>query len=246
MQPYHFETFGPKHLLYLAGTLVVWVVVLRFGRGAEQRVRRRAAWGLVALSLGQELTWDVVGISRGIYDVAEHLPLHLCSLALLVGSYAVVTRRQLAFETAYFWAVVAATQALLTPDPGRWAMGEWDAFWNFLSHGAIILNVLWLVFVEGMRLRPRAWLRTFGLTNAVAVVIGVFDWATGFNYFYLRWKPGGDSPFLVGDWPWYIVGLELLALVFFFLAHLGLRLAGTPHEPRAVVDHLALPEGSAG
>ena len=41
---------------------------------------------------------------------------------------------------------------------------------------------------------------------------------------YLAEKPMVDNPFLIGEWPWYIVGLELVliftSLLFTFHLHL--------------------------
>ncbi|MDC0234845.1 YwaF family protein [Candidatus Marinimicrobia bacterium] len=48
---------------------------------------------------------------------------------------------------AYFWGLVGALQGILTPDPARWPYGDISIFWNFLSHGIVILNVVWLILV---------------------------------------------------------------------------------------------------
>ena len=37
---------------------------------------------------------------------------------------------------------------------------------------------------------------------------------------YLCTKPGVASPFLVGDWPWYLLGLEVVALLLMAIASL--------------------------
>jgi hypothetical integral membrane protein (TIGR02206 family) len=242
VQDYEFVTFGARHLLYLAGAFAAIWGVLAYGRRAGAAAQRKVAASLAALSVGQELVADVLAGAAGVWTAAEHLPLHLCSFALFVSAYAVVTRRRLAFELAYFWGTIAATQALLTPDPTRWRQGEVDAFFNFFSHGIIVLNVAWLVLVDGMRPRPGAWLRAFALTNAAAAAAGAFDWATGFNYFFLCRKPGGESPLLIGDWPYYLLVLEALALAFFFLAQQAARLAG--ERPRAELVQRPAPEGS--
>ena len=218
MQGYPFDTFGPKHLLYLGGIAVVCIVVLLLGlRHLTPQQRRQVVVALAILSVGQELLDDLIRLSRGGWTVAEDLPLHLCSLGMLVSAWALVTKRQLVFEVAYFWGLAAASQALLTPDNSRWRQGELDVFWNFLSHGIVILNVLWLVFVEGMRCRPGSWWRVFLITNVALIPIGIINLAIGANYFFICRKPGGSSPFLVGEWPWYILGFEVLALAFFWV-----------------------------
>ncbi len=228
---YELATFGPKHLGYMAATGLWFAVVLALGLFTKNPdTRRRIVWSLVLLSLGQEVIYDAISLNAGAWMAARDLPLHLCSMAMLISAYALATRQQLAFEVAYFWGIVAASQAMLTPDTTRWRLGELDAAWNFLSHGVIILNVGWLIVVEGMRLRRGSWLRVFWVTNAVAAVVGVINWMSGWNYFFLREKPGGDSPFLVGDWPYYLLVLEALALVFFSLFEIPLKEKKAPGD----------------
>lgn len=218
---YPFQAYGPKHWSYLLVLAVVWLVVVWVGRARLGPVgRRRAVLVLAVISLGQELADDLLRVSRGVWELQEALPLHLCSLAMLVGVWALLTRRQLVFEMAYYWGFAAASQAILTPDNSRWQMGELDVSWNFLSHGLVILNVLWLVFVEGMRCRQGSWWRAFLITNLALIPIAVINLAIGANYFFICRKPGGSSPFLVGEWPWYILGFELLAVLFFWLLSL--------------------------
>jgi hypothetical integral membrane protein (TIGR02206 family) len=218
MAGYPFDTFGAKHLLYLAGVALVCVVVLFIGvRYLTPGQRRVAAVTLAVFGLGQELTDDLVRTFYGVWEVQTALPLHLCSLGMLVSVWALLTRRQLIFEVAYYWGFAAATQALLTPDNSRWRLAEFDVLWNFLSHGAIILNVSWLLLVDRMRCREWSWLRVFLLTNLMLVPIGLINLALGANYFFICRKPGGVSPFLMGEWPWYILGFEVFGFLFFLI-----------------------------
>jgi hypothetical integral membrane protein (TIGR02206 family) len=215
-----FITFGPTHLAYLAGTALVWVLVLWWGKsalGPEQA--KRVAIYLAVFSVGQELADDLIRTFHGVWVVQEALPLHLCSLAMLMSAFALATKRQRAFEVAYYWGLAAASQALITPDHTRWTLGRLDVFWNFMSHGLVILNVLWLIVVDGMRCRRRSWLVTFGITNLMLIPIGLINLAIGSNYFFICRKPGGESPFLVGEWPFYLIWFELLCLVFFWLIY---------------------------
>jgi len=224
---YPFDTFGPEHLIYLAGLAVVWVVVLLIGtRYLDAKHRRVVAVGLVIFSLGQESVYDLLKAYHGVWTADTALPLHLCALGMLVSCWALITRRQLVFEVAYFWALAASTQALLTPDNTRWSLGELDVFWNFLSHGVVVLNVLYLVVVVGMRCRPGSWLKVFLITNLVTVPIALINLVLDANYFFICRKPGGISPFLIGDWPWYVLWFEFLGLVFFWLLYLPMGWAG--------------------
>ncbi|MFN4808824.1 MAG: hypothetical protein ACK5F9_03220, partial [Bacteroidota bacterium] len=47
------------------------------------------------------------------------------------------------------------------------------------------------------------------------VAIGIFNWTTDSNYMYLSAPPIVDNPLIIGDWPWYILVFEALALAHF-------------------------------
>jgi uncharacterized membrane protein YwaF len=55
------------------------------------------------------------------------------------------------------------------------------------------------------------------ITQIAALVIGSFNWAFGSNYMYLSSPPIVNNPLIIGDWPWYILVFEGLALAHFFL-----------------------------
>jgi len=238
MTGYPFDTFGPKHLLYLAGVALACFLVPHLGRRhLGPAGRRRVVLFLAVFSLSQELADDLLRAFQGIWSLDTDLPLHLCSLGMLVSVWALLGKRQLVFEVAYFWALAGCTQAMLTPDNTRWRLGEVDVLWNFLSHGVIVVNVLWLVFVDGMRCRRGSWFKVFLLTNLVAVPVAFANLLLGANYFFICRKPGGASPFLLGDWPWYVLWFEVLALAFFGLLYVPMGLAArrVPGQPSDAV-----------
>ncbi len=221
MPGHPFDTFGLQHLAYISGTVLAWLVLLYIGlRHMSPGQQRKFAIGLAIFSLAQELADDLLRVYHGVWAPETALPFHLCSLGMLVSVWALLSRRQLVFEVAYFWVLAAASQAILTPDNTRWRLGELDVFWNFLSHGVIILNVLWLVFVERMRCRRWSWLKVFAITNLTVIPISLINLGLRSNYFFICWKPGGESPFLIGEWPWYILWFEVLGFCFFLLAYL--------------------------
>ena len=113
MEAYPFDPYGIKHLLYLGGVALITVGILWAGRSnPDPRFRRRVVLILIIFTLGQELLDDLLRVMDGAWVVQEHLPLHLCSLAMFVGVYALATKGQLAFEIAYYWSLAAVSQAL--------------------------------------------------------------------------------------------------------------------------------------
>ena len=75
-----------------------------------------------------------------------------------------------------------------------------------------------IIVVDGMVTTRGAILRTMLFVNLMGIPVATVNWLIGSNYMYLCTKPGVDSPFLVGDWPWYLLGLEVVALLLMAIA----------------------------
>ena len=223
MSPTDFPTFGFKHNTYIIGCLVIWLGLPFIGKNYLNPFQRIiVAIFLAGLTIFQEVLFDIFQIYIDDFFLGDDLSLHMCGFSLFLTSYALWKKSQAAFELAYFWGLAGALQAILTPDPTRWPYGDISIFWNFLSHGIIILNVVWLVWVDGMRCRKGSFLNAFLITNGVMFIMGYVNMilGKGANYWFLCAKPGGDSPFLIGEWPYYLFTFELVAFSMMGLTYL--------------------------
>ena len=225
----NFETFGLEHNLYLIGTFTIWFLVLFTGKvilNLEQR--RFFVLLLIFITISQELIDDILRWNVGIWDVAEDLPLHMCGISFFTSTYALYSKNQTAFELSYFWGLAGAFQAIITPDPTRFVM-DVSLFWNFLSHGLIILNVLWMIVIDNMRCRVGSYLNAVIITNGILFIISIVNSILGGNYWFICEKPGGESPFIMGEWPLYIIGFQIsgiLLLGLFYIPMIILRKKG--------------------
>jgi len=70
------------------------------------------------------------------------------------------------------------------------------------------------------RPRPKSWIWMFGYTQIVAIGVGIVNYVVGANYMYLSEKPIVENPFLIGDWPYYILVLEGVAVLHFWVFYL--------------------------
>ncbi len=198
-----FPTFGKEHLIYMFACLAIWLVLPYFGKHYLTPSKRHVvAITLIVITLFQEAIFDVFQLYIDDFDIADDLSLHMCGLSLFLTSFALWKKSQAAFELAYFWGLAGA--------------------WNFLSHGIIILNVIWLIWVDGMRCRKGSLLNTVIITNGVVFVIGVVNklLGNGANYWFVCAKPGGDSPFLIGEWPYYLVTFHLAGILMMAIIYL--------------------------
>ena len=223
MNNYYFKTFGFEHGIYLIVILLLWISIPSFGKKyLNSQQRNTVALSLISISLVQEIMHYFYKMHLGLFTFAQDISLHMCGFSLFLSCYALYNKNQTAFELAFFWGLGGAFQAILTPDPTRFHFAYISTFWSFLAHGIIILNVLWLIFVDGMRCRTYSLLNTAIVTNATVFIVGIINTCigNGANYWFICEKPSGNSPFLVGEWPYYLftfqlVGFTVMAIIYF-------------------------------
>ena len=158
-------------------------------------------------------------IYKGIWTPQDSLPFHLCRLMLINTIILLYTRNQIAFELLLFIGMVGGFHSLMTPEltHGSDLILLID---YFLVHGSLIAAPLYCIFVLGMRPRKMSWLKSFYYLQFLVVLVAVIDYVLGANYMYLAVKPEVNNPFLIGDWPYYIIGLEVATLFHAFLVNI--------------------------
>ena len=63
--------------------------------------------------------------------------------------------------------------------------------------------------------------------------VGLINWITDANYMYICEKPIVQSPFLIGEWPWYILSLEVIGLLMMLIAAIPMRLVNNAKNFKA-------------
>tara|TARA_B100001057_G_scaffold459456_1_gene509619 strand:- start:7152 stop:7844 length:693 start_codon:yes stop_codon:yes gene_type:complete len=158
-------------------------------------------------------------VYKGIWTPQDSLPFHLCRLMLFNTIILLFTRNQIAFELLLFIGMVGGFHSLMTPEltHGSDLVLLID---YFLVHGGLVAAPLYCIFVLGMRPRKMAWLKSFFYLQFFVFIVAIIDYVLGANYMYLAVKPVVNNPFLIGDWPYYIIGLELATLLHAFLVYI--------------------------
>ena len=221
------EQWSDEHIASLVAAAVAVVLLVAGARllaGAwAVRVGRVLAVALLGAYCCEQLTYAL----RGEWTVEVNLPLHLTDAVTLV-SVAALWRPDSALlvELAYFWALSASLQAVLTPDLG-WPYPDVLFFTYFVTHAGAVAAACLLVFGSRRTPRPDAVRRVYALTAAFAALAALGTLLTGGNYMFLRRKPGHGSLLdLMGPWPVYILVAAAVALVMFLaLAALARRVS---------------------
>ena len=213
LQASGFVPYGPDHRGVLLGTALATVGLLIVGPRLRTTDDRWARRGVALLLLGNEAVAWLIAASQGVVRV----PLQLCDLALFLSVWALLSLKRFPAEVAYFWGLAGSLQAVVTPDlqepfPTYW----WVKF--FVGHCGIVLGVIYLAVTGRVQPTLRSIWRVWVLTLLYAAGVGFVNWRFGANFGYLAHKPAHPSlldPF--GPWPFYIVGMAVVALLSFYL-----------------------------
>lgn len=219
MQSVEFQTFGTPHLVVLALTLALPVVLVAVSRkSARDTLAVSLAKGIATVLLVNEVVHWAYRIEQSGFMgfVQDHMPLHACGVSVLVTAVTLLTRNQRTYEIAYFWGLVAATNAVITPSAHELSFPGYRFFQYFTAHSGIVVGVLFATLGLGMRPTLGGLFRAFGWLNAYALLIAVVNLLLGTNYLYLCAPPTATvTPFFFAPWPWYIAVIEVIALAMF-------------------------------
>jgi len=215
-----FHPFSREHLITVAigfvlvGTLLYLAKTESRSRDMIRKILILWCFCSLPLSLLAWTLWD------GPKGLDNFLPLHLCDIATLTAGFALLTKRPLLAAMTYFWGIAATTQALLTP---AISMGfpHFPYVMFFVQHFAIVAVAFYLPFIDGWRpQRPiwRAMLEIFGWSVAYHAGALLVNSLLGTNFGFASRPP--DNPSLIdhlGPWPWYMLWMQMIALVLFYL-----------------------------
>jgi len=194
---------------------VAGLIIVRTGATGTDEVQRRLRWLMAAIFLFWEVEWQVWFIVTDQWSAARQLPLHMCSIMIWVGVYALLTKDARTYPFLYFFGIGASLQAVLTPD-ATFDFPHVRFLNTMLSHGLLVVVGFWVLVVE--RYRP-TW-RDVGVCMLVLNVYALFIYPVDLwidaNYLYVVDKPATASLLdFFPDWPWYLLLLEGLAAVLF-------------------------------
>jgi hypothetical integral membrane protein (TIGR02206 family) len=215
-----FVLFGPEHLLALGLIFLANIIVVFLGRRSGEKGRKIIRWFLAIILLVDEALWHLWNATTGQWSIQTTLPFHLCSVFVFLSAYMLISRNYGIYEFAYFLGIAGATQALLTPDAGKYGFPHFRAFQVMISHGTIVTAAVYMTLVEGFRPTWGSLKRVLIGGNIYMVVIFGLNLLIGSNYLFIAHKPETASLMdVLPQWPVYIIFLELIGAVISLLLY---------------------------
>jgi len=155
---------------------------------------------------------NILTILIGNWTIQDFLPLHLCSISYFICILVLLNKKQWMYEWTLLLAMPSALNALITPEL-IWGSSNWSIFEYYFMHGSLILVPLYLMFVMNYKLRIFSWWKTFLRAQIVFVIVFSLNLMLDTNYMFLLSKPLVNNPLIMGDWPFYIIFVQLIGLI---------------------------------
>lgn len=219
-----FVRWGTPHLAVVVLTLIAAVGVGILGQRAPERTRLLFCKGMSIALVGMliiEFTWRHTGGVSTPWQ--ENLPLHFCSVMIVISAIALWWRKRWACALVFFGVLTASIQGLITPalEDG---FPRFAFFIFFFSHSMLFLAAVAVIFVQRWRARRKDILRSLLLMDAYLLAILPINVCLGTNYGFTQKSPiPGCILDYLGAAPWYYLWLQLPALGLFSLMYLAVR-----------------------
>jgi len=195
---------------------ILFILLLLKGRTLSEK-NSFARWLSISFVIAYLIS-NSIAVYNGTWNLQDNLPLHLCRISFLISIIVLNTRSQWMYEWVLFLGIPSGLHSLLTPELTQGA-GPWFYFDFYFVHAGLILVPIYLTMMLGMRARKNAWLKTILRLQIPVAIILPFNFLIESNYMYLREKPLANNPFLIGEWPIYIVVLEIVMIAHVFIIH---------------------------
>ncbi|MHA6484761.1 YwaF family protein [Paenibacillus sp. strain BS8-2] len=215
-----FEMFSASHLAALAVMLAAMTaVVVNRRKLRERQAGRRFRTILAAVLIACETTLQLSYVLDNDWGISS-LPFQLCSMTLLIAAVMLLHASKPLYPVIVFLGVLGAMQAMITPNLSE-PFPEFRYFHFFIAHIGIMMAALYCITVERYRPTLRDTILALIWLHVLAIPAAITNVLTGStNFMFLARKPASASLLdALAPWPWYLLQLELVAVVLCFMMY---------------------------
>ena len=203
-------------------SLIISFIIIQIGIRIPPDKRKILMISIGIMLILIELVQQAYLKHLGIWNAKSSLPIHLCGISGILAGIIMIRQNYSGFEFLALIGSPGALHAILTPQLNHGSI-PFLIFKYYVSHAGIILVPLFFAIVLGYRIKESSWYKVFLLCQLLILFVGLANFVIGSNYMYLTEKPLVNNPMIIGEWPWYILGFEILGLIHILLFYYGYR-----------------------
>ena len=166
-----------------------------------------------------------------IISFSKDLPLQLCHISYWLTVICLImslSNKKYQYQNYFFNCAYVfgfgALQGIITVDlTGLYTFGDILAL--HLQHSIIVLNIIWLIMSFKMKFNVKGIFQAFATINFLAVIIGFINYLLNSNYMFLCYPPNIDNMLIAGEWPYYIIVIEILFIMIGYILYLPFKIA---------------------
>ncbi len=162
----------------------------------------------------------IIKLALGTFIIQEDLPIHICRIVAVIAPWVYLKEKPVWTGICYFWVLVGTVNATLTPDLYN-NFPHWEYLNYFALHLGLIFLPIYYVIVLGHRVRLKDFWNAVIASNIFVIISLIINKLLGSNYMFTMRKPEASTILdYLGPWPVYLLSVEVLGIVLFFLAYL--------------------------
>lgn len=211
----NFVLFSSEHLIILGSGILISFILLLLANFMDIKGFARFTAVLVFIVKITELAYRHYVMGEKIINL---LPLHLCNIVLFFVIIMMITTSKIFFQPCYFWSI-GALFALITPDV-KYGITNYATISFFITHFYIIFSVIYCYVFFRYRPSFLGYCLSFLGLNVICLIVYFINKELGTNYLFVNRVPDFTSPIsYFGEWPYYIVVVELIYIIICYLMY---------------------------
>ena len=215
------DLLSPVHIISTLFCILVIIYLPRYfitANESKKNIFRLILLCLVLINDGIDL-YKTVYIFNDPWQLG--LPLHMCDFSAYSILIYLFTKIRIFFLFAFFWGIWGAGFALLTPDVSM-DFHHFNYIQSHIGHSFILIGVSYALQVDKQKVIKSDPFKILAITTillAATYVVNAFI-GMGANYWYVNFKPEGDS---IMNWmrpePYHMIDIYILAIVLCYLLY---------------------------
>lgn len=180
-------------------------------------------------------------INGGWWSLQWSLPLQMCSLSGMLTIITLLTKNKWTYLFVLFWGLSGGFHSFATPEMTLGGQGILF-FTYYFWHASIIVMPMYFFFIKKWQVPKKAFWVVWGSTHLVWLVVGLIDYAVDANYMYVLRPPAVENPFIIGGFPYHLIGFDIAGFLHFGLISFAFRKIQRFYLPDAITS--ALPKSN--